>query len=293
MTSSQSSSSSKLSFKNTSLYCLIWALVALAFTILGQSIMPTEKPLWYQIGNIVIEEGAFLFAAYLCWRNWLCSRLLSDRQIWLFFSLGLAMQAISNFIYYGWELILKSDPELSIAHLSYLISYLFLLAGIVQAVKFRRLELSIWQWIVWLEIFLGAVWLAWIVANPNFQAETSIPGSGNASANLPAWASAIESSMAPIVDYINLSIVAIDVILLTLAMALLITFWGGRFSQTWLAIAIGAILLYIADTWYAYMVAITSNIPSGLNNVMWTLSAIGFALGATWEYETSTRPRRR
>jgi hypothetical protein len=269
------------------------ATFSLVFTISSQWMFPTEKPLWYYLGVMFSEEGAFFFAAYLCWRNWLCSRLLSDRQIWLFLALGLAAQAISNLVYYFWELILGGNPDLSIANFGYLVTYLSLLWGMLQAVNFRRIELSIWQWIVLLEILFGAVWLAWIGANPNQMSEASNAESVNALANLPAWASAIEKMMIPIVDYINLSLVVADVIMLILAMTLLITFWGGRFSQTWLAIALGAMWLYMADTWYAYVVAKTNTTPEGIIDSFWTLSAIFFALGATWEYETSTRPRRR
>jgi hypothetical protein len=292
MTNPRFLSSFQLRFKRILLLSSIWTILTFVFVLACQVFLPDEQPLWYRITLIFFEEGALLFASYLCWRNWRFSSILSDRKIWLFFALGLIVEAASHFTYYFWEQILKGNPDFSLANWGYFISYTLLVLGMIFAVKFRAIDLSVWQWIVLSEIAFAAIWLVWYVGNPLEASQTLLEVSVQGK-SLPAWVFAIEKSIAPIAGYINLYLVVADVAILVLTSTLLINFWGGRFSQTWLAIAFGGLWLYIADTLYAYAIAKSGFFATGIIDSFWTFSAIFFCLGATWEYETSTHPRRR
>lgn len=291
MTSSQSSSSSKLSFKKILWFGLIWAALTFFFALTCQIFLTNQQPIWYRIILTIFEEGALLFSGYLCWRNWLCDSILSDRKIWLLLALGLILQAVSHFTYYFWEQVLGGNPDFSLANFGYLISYTLLVLGIILAVKYRAIDLSVWQWIVLLEIALAAIALVWYIGNP-LEATQTLPEKSTSSESLSTWVSVTENLIRPIASYVNLYLVIADVTILVLTSTLLITFWGGRFSQTWLAIAFGGLWLYIADTLYAYSIAKTGFFATGIIDSFWTFSAIFFCLGATWEYETSIYSRR-
>jgi hypothetical protein len=83
-----------------------------------------------------------------------------------------------------------------------------------------------------------------------------------------------------------------DTLLAIAATTLLLNFWGGQFSRTWTLIAIGALMLYIADIRYAYVITRSDYIYS-IVDVFWTFSALFIGAGAAWEYDLSKRSRLR
>jgi hypothetical protein len=277
-------------FKNIFIGGIIWAILTFILCLSCQLFFPNQQPFWYRIALTVFEEGAFCFAGYLCWRNYLCTRILSHPKIWLFLALGSIVQALSHCTYYFWEQVLQGNPDFSIASFGYMTSYTFLAWGIILAVKYRAINLLVWQRFTLITIAVGAILLAWQNGNP---LEISTQNFPLVNKNPPAWVLATDNFLRPATGYFNLYLVFADVLILILAIALLITFWGGRFSQTWLAIANGGLWLYIADTIYAYAVAKDGFFATGIIDSFWTFSAIFFALGASWEYDTSTRPRHR
>jgi hypothetical protein len=290
MTSSSSFFLSKLRFKHIFIGGVVWAILIFTLCLFCQLFFPNQQPFWYRITLTIFEEGAFCFAGYLCWRNYLCPRILSQPKIWLFLALGLIIQALSHCTYYFWEQILQGNPDLSIASFGYITSYTFLVWGIILAVKHRAINLLIWQRFALIGIAFSAIILAWHNGNP---LEIPTQTLALSTKDTPAWVLATDNFLRPITGYLNLYLVFADVFILILAIALLITFWGGRFSQTWLSIASGGLWLYIADTIYAYAVAKDGFFATGIIDSFWTFSAIFFALGASWEYDTSTRPRHR
>lgn len=281
---------SKFRFKHIFIGGVIWAILTFILCLLCQLFFPNQQPFWYRILLTILEEGALFFAGYLCWRNYLCPRILSQPKIWLFLALGLVVEALSHFTYYFWEQVLQGNPDISIASFGYMASYTFLAWGIILAVKHRAINLLVWQKLALITIALCAIFLAWQNGNP---LEIPTQNSLLIGKNPPVWVLATDNFLRPITGYFNLYLVFADVLILILAIALLITFWGGRFSQTWLAIASGGLWLYIADTIYAYAVARDGFFATGIIDSFWTFSAIFFALGASWEYDTSTRPRNR
>jgi hypothetical protein len=112
-------------------------------------------------------------------------------------------------------------------------------------------------------------------------------------ANVPAWAEQIQGALTPISDYILPVYTVGDIVLLVLASALLLAFWGGRSAQSWRMIAAASISLYIADMWFKYATANICNYESGsLLEVFWIFSGVLFGIGAVLEYDLSTRSRR-
>lgn len=106
----------------------------------------------------------------------------------------------------------------------------------------------------------------------------------------PAWAQSLDTALEKFSDPVVLMYVIADCFLVVIAAALLVAFWGGRFSQSWKLIAIATFCLYIADMAFA---ASGDNYTEGaLWEVFWTFSALFFAAGAAIEYNVSKRSRR-
>ena len=115
---------------------------------------------------------------------------------------------------------------------------------------------------------------------------------GEETSSAPAWAQAMDNLFTPFVNIFGLMYVIGDCLLVVIAATLLVAFWGGRYSQSWKLIAVAAFFLYIADMIFAFYVSRDGYIEGGVWEVFWTLSALGFALGAAVEYEISQQSRR-
>ncbi len=109
----------------------------------------------------------------------------------------------------------------------------------------------------------------------------------------PAWVLALDKQLTPYAYAINLFYIVGDVFLLIIATALLLAFWGGRFSQSWRMIAAATFSLYIADMYFKWRdTQAEGSYQSGsLLEVFFVFSAILFGIGATLEHDISTRSR--
>ncbi|MBE9094667.1 hypothetical protein [Tychonema sp. LEGE 07203] len=109
----------------------------------------------------------------------------------------------------------------------------------------------------------------------------------------PAWVVALDKQLSPYAYGINLFYIVGDVFLLIIATALLLAFWGGRFSQSWRMIAAATFSLYIADMYFKWRdTQAEGDYQSGsLLEVFFVFSAILFGIGAILEYDISTRSR--
>jgi hypothetical protein len=144
----------------------IWGVMALLFFLLFSVSLPGEgRPLWYSIGTYILEQGAFLFAAFVCLRNGVSSQIVSGRNVWLNIGAGMACYFIGNLLFGLWELYWKLDVAVSPGDLFYILSYIFMSIGMFLAVKSRRLNLEWWQWGVTVVIatigIAFAVWLSY------------------------------------------------------------------------------------------------------------------------------------
>jgi hypothetical protein len=133
---------------------LALGVFALVFFLLfsgGESV-----PEWYSLGTTVIEGIANLTAAGLCLRNWRSSQIVSGRGVWLCIGLGMLAYCLGNILFAYWE-GLNINPDVSAADFLFIPAYIFLLLGMILAMRSRRLNLEIWQWgVVILIAILGA-----------------------------------------------------------------------------------------------------------------------------------------
>ena len=109
----------------------------------------------------------------------------------------------------------------------------------------------------------------------------------------PAWVLALDKQLSPYAYAINLFYIVGDVFLLIIATALLLAFWGGRFSQSWRMIAAATFSLYIADMYFKWRdTQAEGSYQSGsLLEVFFVFSGILFGIGAVLEHDISTRSR--
>ncbi|MDY7005286.1 MAG: hypothetical protein SWX82_15470 [Cyanobacteriota bacterium] len=283
---------------------LIWGVLALLFFLLFSVPLPGEElPFWYSVGTYIFELGAYLLASIVCFRNWQSPQMVSGRNVWMGIGLGLLFYFIAGVIFGCWELLWELDPDVSLADIFYVFSYLFIGWGMTLAVTSKRLNLEFWQWGVLAGVAVAGIALAIWVADPSLFGLLSIPDTSvleeieeieEVSANLaPSWVLSIDRQLEPFAYSINLFYIIADVFLLIIATALLLAFWGGRFSQSWRMIAAATFSLYIADMYFKWSDSrIQGDYESGgLLEVFFVFTAILFGIGAALEYDISTRSR--
>jgi hypothetical protein len=130
-------------------------------------------------------------------------------------------------------------------------------------------------------------------AAPEATIPEATPGEVPEATTAPAWATAIDNALAPFANVAAWLYIVGDILLVIMASALLLAFWGGRFSLSWRFIAAGAFSFYIADMWFNYAITFIEDYETGaLPEVFWIFSACLFAIGAALEYDLSTRSRR-
>lgn len=329
----EQSSKSKSLLKGQNIFYagVIWSVLALLFFLLYSVNAPGEdSPWWYAIGTYILELGAFLSATLLCYRNWLSPQIASGRNVWLGIGLGMFCFFVGGLVFGIWELYFNLDPDVSPADLFYIAFYVFLGWGMILAVLPRRLNLEFKQWGAVAAIAIIAISLAFWVTFGASEAEEEVaapepveqvaPATADATSESPTeatvapevaeesdeseehqnptWVVATDTFLNQFSVPVNLFYVIADVGLLIIATALLLAFWGGRFSQSWRMIAAATFCLYIADMWSKYAYAFNPNYESGdLLEVFFVFSGILFGIGASLEYDVSTsrhaRSRRR
>ena len=319
-----SSKSSLLSAQNLVISGIVWAVLSLLFFLLF-SVTPEgeDLPLWYQIGTYIFELGAFLGASVVCYRNWKSPQVVSGRNVWLGFCLGTLCYFIAGVLFGFWELVWGLDPDVSAADLFYILTYIFLAWGMIVAVSSKRLNLEIWQGIAVTGVAIAGTVLAIWVSDPTFfglistpepdiatevalessveqtlttpeiVAEATAEEEAEEEVTAPAWVIALDDKLEPFAFGVNLFYVIADVFLLILATALILAFWGGRFSQSWRMIAFAIFSLYVADMYFKWAdtQASADYESGGLLEVFFVFTGVLFAIGAILEYDISTRSR--
>ncbi|BAU64257.1 hypothetical protein STA3757_16280 [Stanieria sp. NIES-3757] len=269
------------------------AIVGLRFLL--AFLFGESAPNWYVITSYICELLAFLGAGYFCLRNFFYPKIISDRMIWLCLGIGTLSFFLGDLIFLYWEVILERSPNITLADLFFVNFYMFLIGGMILAVMFRKVRLITWQWGTIILVAAIAIGLGWWTSFPSktVEAEISTAIVEQVVETAPRWVIATEKLLAPIVGPINLFYVAGDVVILVLAATIVITFWGGKFSQTWMAIGCAILAHSLADFRYAYIVTRDSYASGGIIECFWTVSGVLFAIGAAIEYNLSNRSRKR
>ncbi|MBA2748372.1 MAG: hypothetical protein H0U45_06455 [Tatlockia sp.] len=279
------SSKSWLSLQTIVLAAISWGVLALLFALLFSVPVPevqgvvARRSQWYIVSAYVFQSVAYLSSVVLCLRNMLQPNIISGRSVWLGIGFGQLSYLIGNLILGYWELVLQQEPtNVSPADLFCVGAYLFLGGGMISALGARRVHLELWQWGIVTVIAVVGVGLGIWVSNTT----TIVPVATSNS----SWLLELEKSLL-------LFYTVADVLLLIIATMVLLTFWGGRFSQSWRLIAAAVFSLYIGDVWLSYAQNHIENYQSGaLLEVFWVFSGVLFAIGAAVEYEVSIRSRR-
>lgn len=301
-------------------FSVLFAIVLLLTLLFGLNF--ESSPFWYQVVISVVQFISYLLPSCICFRNWFYPRLISDRTIWLVLGFALLSMGLANLIFDYWYLGLKREPNASLGDLFYFTAYLSMICSLFLAVRFRGIDLELWQWGIVGFVGFIAIGLALATHNPNQQSFVPLPHNSeqiivldnwqdythtypqvdlistekivNQQDQGPAWAIAIETALEPIIDFLNTAYVISDVLILTMGSILLVNFWGGRFSQTWLFISLGSLTLYIADIWYAFIANSTGSatLAQGFIDVLSLLGGLLFGLGAAFEYELSLKLRK-
>ena len=277
-------SSKSWSLQTIVLAAISWGVLALLFALLFS--LPVaevqgvaKRTQWYIASAYVFQSVAYLSSVVLCLRNMLQPNIISGRSVWLGIGFGQLSYLIGNLILGYWELVLQQEPtNVSPADLFFVGAYLFLGGGMISALSARRVHLERWQWGIVAAIAVVGVGLGILVSSTT----NTVPGAGSTS----SWLLELEKSLL-------LFYTIADVLLLIIATMVLLTFWGGRFSQSWKLIAAAVFSLYIGDVWLSYAQNHIENYQSGaLLEVFWVFSGVLFAIGAAVEYEVSIRSRR-
>ncbi len=291
------SSASLLSSRNVVIAAVAWAVIALLFFLTFSVAAPgTERPDWYQKITYILENVAFLAAAVLCFRNWRSGQIVSGGTVWLALALGMISYFIGNLLLAYWEINLGQEPDVSPGDFFFILTYLFMGWGMLRAVISRELNLTRLQWLLLGVIALAGMAVAIVSGISPGAVETAgeVVAAPEAASTVPAWAVAIETSLAPIADLVGWLYIIGDVILVIMASMLLLAFWGGRSSLSWRFIALAAFSFYIADIWFNYATTYIPDYQTGaLPEVFWIFSGCFVAIGAALEYDLSTRRQTR
>lgn len=318
---SKSSTPSSASASSTPLLvgaCIAWGVATLLFFLLFTA--PGEdgtQPGWFLLGINLFETGAFFLAALLCFRNWRSTQIVSGRNVWFWIGLGLLSYVFGNILFFLWGNLWGLDPVVSLGDFFYILSYIFLAAGMFKAVLPRRLNLEVSQWLIVVGIGVCGILLAIFVKLAAAEAAVvpaapvpafylaqeappavpevvppAVPEPVAEASSAPGWVLRFDSLLEPLEAGVGLLYLIGDIVLLIIAGTLLVAFWGGRYSQSWKLIAIAAFCLYIADMFFAYAVNTGTYLEGSLWEVFWTFSAVFFALGAVVENAVSTNSRR-
>ncbi|MTJ10273.1 MULTISPECIES: hypothetical protein [unclassified Anabaena] len=264
---------SLLTTQNLVLACLSWAVLALLYFLLFSAKIPVEgkgevRADWYVIGTNIFEAIAYLGASLLCWRNWRSTQMVSSRKVWLSIGLGMFAYFIGGLIFGYIEIILGQEPDVSIADVFFVLTYLCLGTGMALALFSRRINLEAWQWLIVVAVGGLGSFLAWLISQKP------------------------QTSTDQIAFILNWFYIVSDVALLIIATTMLLAFWGGKVSLSWRMIAAAAFSLYIADMWFKF--AQGDNYQSGdILEVFWVFSGVLFGMGAVLEYDASLSLKRR
>ncbi|MBC5797083.1 MAG: hypothetical protein VKL60_13415 [Sphaerospermopsis sp.] len=260
-----------------------WAMLALLYFLLFSAKIPGGpngeeiREVWYLLGTNIFEASAYLGSAVLCWRNWQSTQIISSRKVWLFIGLGMLAYFIGGIVFGYIEIGLGEEPDVSIADVFFVMTYIFLGGGMALALFSRRINLEKWQWLIVFAVGALGSFVAWFISQQN--------------AAPSAQTSGILMQIKLILDWFY---VISDVLLLIIATIMLLAFWGGKVSRSWRMIAAAAFSLYIADMWFKYATNYLPNYQSGdILEVFWVFSGVLFGMGAALEYEASLSLKRR
>ena len=313
------------------LTCGGWALLSLL--VFGGGMALRDRPDWFVLLVSLLKIGSFLLATALCWRNAMHPSILSGRNVWQAIALGMAFYALGDITVILWRSLWGMTSTVSLGDVFYGASYLFLALGLLLAVIPRPINLSLPQTLgISFTGIVGIVLASWInfyapTAAPELpinsaeivQAEVlktdgaitsstdvavlavqSADSKGAAagaitssSKSAPAIIRTNDERLSGIASHLGLLYVAGDCALVVMAVALLVAFWGGSYSEAWKLVALAGLCLYVADMFLIYQIGQGEYRQGAPWEIFWILSALFFSLSAGVEHGLSTQLKQR
>ncbi len=296
--------------------CAGWALFSAVLFIGFRFFSADFRADWFPMVVSLLKIGAFLIAAALCWRNTQKSFILSGQAVWQSIAAGMIFYALGDITVVLWRSLWGLTSVVSLGDVFYGASYLFLAIGFLNAVLPRQINLSVAQSLgIAIAGIVGIVLACWI----NFYAPqlTADSTAGNAAGkavaesigveakgaakgmaigavtssdkSAPALVELIDERLSRVSDNMSLLYVVGDCVLIVMAAALLVAFWGGTYSEAWKLIALAGLCLYVADMFLIYQVGQGSYVQGSAWEIFWVLSPLFFGLGAAVEYGLSLK----
>ena len=279
-----------------------------------------ERPLWYRIfTGYILQNVPLLVSGLLCIRNGLSQRMPSGSKVWLLIGIALISFLTGNIFFSSWELVWHLSSTGSLGDPFYVIFYVCLSLAMFLAIASKRVQLKIYQWSIVAGIGIYAATIViWILKPPAASLASAVqepsapmsqiqssatnkpataPSAATAAPDLtkpesepttdaPGWVMFFDGVFKPYGQTLNIFYVWCDVVLFSLAVVMILAFWGGRLSNAWQINAQAIICFYIADMWFAYAGNQIKDYQGGfMLEVFWILGSIQFGVAAGVEFE--------
>ncbi len=280
--------------------------------LLGESAPAPLRPAWFVIVVSLLKIGSFLIATVLCWRNARHPDILSGRNVWQAIALGMLFYALGDITVMLWRSLWGISATASLGDVFYGASYLFLAIGLLLAVLPRPINLSLTQTLgISFTGVAGIVLATWINFYMPTVEPTGLPVSETGASvvedykgatagavtrserSAPAIVTTIDERLGGVARHMGLLYIAGDCALVVMAIALLVAFWGGSYSETWKLVAIAGICLYVADMLLIYQMGQGAYRQGAPWEIFWIFSALCFGLSAGVEHSVSAGLKRR
>lgn len=294
--------------RGTVVLCSGWALLAVGLFLVFSVLPPQVRSLWFPTVVGLLKVGAFLISTALCWRNAQDKSILSGQVVWQAIAVGMACYALGDITVILWHSLWGITSVASLGVVFYAVSYLFLSIGLLNAVLPRQINLSTLQSASIAATGLTGIVLAcWLnFYPPDIQPSptateaislefkgASLSASTPSSSQAPAIVQLIDQRLSRVSNRVGLLYVIGDCVLLVMAAALLVAFWGGAYSDAWKLIALAGLCLYVADMFLLYEVGQGHYQQGAPWEIFWILSALLFGLGAGVERGISVKMQRK
>ena len=280
----------------------------------------------YVIAVSLLKIGSFLIAAALCWRNARNPDILSGQMVWQAIAAGMAFYALGDITVMLWRSLWGVTSVVALGDVFYGASYVFLALGLLQAIIPRQTNLSLPQTLcISITGVVGIVLASWInfytpqiaatdlgivqvsqaqasqsgtpeLAGESVSVESKAAAAGGVTRggqSPPALARTINDRLSVIASRMGLVYVVGDCAVVIMAIALLIAFWGGSYSQAWKLVAMAGLCLYVADMFLIYEMGKGTYEQGQFWEIFWVLSALCFGLSAGVEQGVSERAKQR
>jgi hypothetical protein len=305
--------------QNVIYWAFVWSALSLfVYMFFSGSAQGLDRALWYRILTAyVLQNVPTVCAGILCIRNGLSNRMPSGSKVWLLMGIALISYFLGNIFFSSWELVWHLNSTGSLGDPFFVIFYLCLSLAMSIAIASKRVKLKIYQWAIVGGIALYAATIAMWILKPPASSTAAAPATPTSIVQVqttatdqpdlttaatapdltkptneastpaaPGWVMFFDGMFKPYGQMLNIFYVWCDVVLFTLAAAMILAFWGGRLSNAWQVNAQAITCYYIADMWFAYAGNQIPDYKGGfMLEVFWILGAIQFGVAASIEFE--------